>query len=114
MQIGTIGIDLAKNVFQIHGVDTAGKVVITKKLRRSQVLSLFEGLPRCLIGMEACATSHHWARELKTLGHDVRLMPPVYVKPYLKRQKNDAANAEAICEAVMNFTAHMYRFPAAE
>jgi len=100
MQVSTIGIDLAKNVFQIHGVDTAGKVVITKKLRRSQVLSLFEGLPRCLIGIEACATSHHWARELKTLGHDVRLMPASYVKAYVKRNKNDAADAAAICEAV--------------
>ena len=100
MQVTTIGIDLAKNVFQVHGVDAAGKVVITKKLRRSQVLPLFEGLPRCLIGMEACATSHHWARELKALGHDVRLMPASYVKPYVKRNKNDAADAAAICEAV--------------
>ena len=100
MQVTTLGIDLAKNVFQVHGVDTAGKVVITKKLRRSQVLSLFEGLPRCLIGMEACATSHHWARELKALGYDVRLMPASYVKAYVKRNKNDAADAAAICEAV--------------
>ncbi len=100
MQVSTIGIDLAKNVFQIHGVDTAGKVVMTKKLRRAQVLSLFEGLPRCLIGMEACATSHHWARELKALGHDVRMMPASYVKAYVKRSKNDAADAAAICEAV--------------
>src|SRR6202795_1547726 len=100
MQISTIGIDLAKNVFQIHGVDTAGKVVITRKLRRSQVLPLFERLPRCLIGMEACATSHHWARELEALGHEVRLMPASYVKAYVKRNKNDAADAAAICEAV--------------
>ena len=100
MQVTTLGIDLAKNVFQVHGVDAAGKVVITKKLRRSQVLPLFEGLPRCLIGMEACATSHHWARELKTLGHDVRVMPASYVKAYVKRNKSDAADAAAICEAV--------------
>jgi transposase len=100
MQISTIGIDLAKSVFQVHGVDAGGKVIITKKLRRSQVLPLFEKLPPCLIGMEACATSHHWARELKALGHDVRLMPASYVKAYVKRNKNDAADAAAICEAV--------------
>ena len=100
MQVSTIGIDLAKNVFQVHGVDAAGKVVISKKLRRSQVLALFETLPPCLIGMEACATSHHWARELRALGHDVRLMPASYVKAYVKRNKNDAADAAAICEAV--------------
>ena len=100
MQISTIGIDLAKNVFQVHGVDAAGKVIITKKLRRWQVLAFFEKLPPCLIGMEACATSHHWARELKELGHDVRLMPASYVKAYVKRNKNDAADAAAICEAV--------------
>jgi transposase len=100
MQISTIGIDLAKNVFQVHGVDATGKVIITKKLRRSQVLPLFERLPPCLVGMEACATSHHWARELRALGHDVRLMPASYVKAYVKRNKNDAADAAAICEAV--------------
>jgi transposase len=100
MQTSTIGIDLAKNVFQVHGVDTAGKVALTKKLRRSQVLALFETLPPCLIGMEACATAHHWARELGALGHDVRLMPASYVKAYVKRSKNDAADAAAICEAV--------------
>ncbi len=100
MQISTIGIDLAKNVFQVHGVDTAGTVVITKKLRRSQMLAFFEKVPPCLVGMEACATSHHWARELKALGHAVRLMPASYVKAYVKRNKNDAADAAAICEAV--------------
>jgi transposase len=100
MQTSTIGIDLAKNVFQVHGVDVAGKVALTKKLRRSQVLALFETLPPCLIGMEACATAHHWARELEALGHDVRLMPASYVKAYVKRGKNDAADAAAICEAV--------------
>jgi len=93
-------LDLAKNVFQVHGVDATGKVTVTKKLRRSQVLALFEKLPPCLVGIEACATSHHWARELKALGHDVRLMPASYVKAYVKRGKNDAADAAAICEAV--------------
>jgi len=100
MQVSTIGIDLAKSVFQVHGIDAVGKVTITKQLRRSQVLPLFAKLPRCLIGMEACSTSHHWARELKALGHDVRLMPASYVKAYVKRNKNDAADAAAICEAV--------------
>ena len=100
MQISTIGIDLAKNVFQVHGVDVAGKPVLKKQLRRGQMLEFFGKLPPCLIGMEACATSHHWARELRKLGHDVRLMPPSYVKAYVKRGKNDAADAEAICEAV--------------
>lgn len=100
MKTTTIGLDLAKSVFQVHGVDTAGKVTIRKKLRRSEVLRFFEALPPCLIGMEACATAHYWARELKALGHEVRLMPPSYVKAYVRRQKNDAADAEAICEAV--------------
>jgi len=100
MQISTIGIDIAKNVFQVHGVDAAGKPALKKQLRRGQILEFFGKLPPCLIGMEACATSHHWARELRKLGHDVRLMPPSYVKAYVKRGKNDAADAEAICEAV--------------
>jgi transposase len=100
MQVTTIGIDLAKNVFQVHGIDATEKLIITKKLRRAQVLPLFERLPPCLVGMEACATSHHWARELRALGHDVRLMPASYVKAYVKRNKNDAADAAAICEAV--------------
>lgn len=100
MQITTIGLDLAKSVFQVHGVDVDGKVVIRKKLRRAEVLKVFQALPPCLIGMEACATSHYWARELSALGHEVRMMPPAYVKPYVRRQKNDAADAEAICEAV--------------
>jgi transposase len=99
-EITTIGLDLAKNVFQIHAIDEAGAVVVRRQLRRAQVLGFFAGLSRCLIGMEACATAHHWARELKALGHDVRLMPPNYVKAYIKRNKNDAADAEAICEAV--------------
>jgi transposase len=98
--ITTIGLDLAKHVFQVHGVnDTTGEI-IRKRLRRSQVLSFFPSLAPCLVGMEACATAHYWARELQALGHEVRLIPPQYVKPYLKRNKNDAADAEAICEAV--------------
>lgn len=100
MQATTIGIDIAKNVFQIHGVDAAGKVVLTRQLRRGQVIEVFAKLPPCLVGMEACGTAHHWARELKKLGHDVKLIPPAYVKAYVKRQKNDAADAAAICEAV--------------
>jgi transposase len=100
MRITTIGLDLAKNVFQVHGIDAAGKVVVRKALRRVQVLPFFAKLPPCLVGMEACGTSHHWARELIGLGHEVRLMPPAYVKPYVKRGKTDAADAAAICEAV--------------
>jgi len=100
MQISTIGIDLAKNVFQVHGVDAAEKPVLKRQIRRGQMLEFFGKLPPCLIGMEACATSHQWARELRKLGHDVRLMPPSYVKAYVKRGKNDAADAAAICEAV--------------
>jgi transposase len=98
--ITTIGLDIAKSVFQVHGVDGNGQVVIRRKLKRRYVLAFFQKLPACLIGIEACATSHHWSRQLQALGHKVRLMPPVYVKPYVKRQKNDAADAEAICEAV--------------
>ena len=98
--ITTIGLDIAKSVFQVHGVDANGQVVIRRKLKRRYVLAFFQKLPACLVGIEACATSHHWSRQLQALGHKVRLMPPVYVKPYVKRQKNDAADAEAICEAV--------------
>ncbi len=100
MTITTLGIDLAKSVFQLHGVDADGAVVLQKKLRRGAVLDFLGKLEPCLIGMEACATAHYWAREIAALGHDVRLIPPAYVKPYVKRQKNDAADAEAICEAV--------------
>lgn len=100
MDITTLGIDIAKSVFQFHGVDADGAVIVQKKLRRGAVLNFLEKVGPCLIGMEACATSHHWAREITALGHEVRLIPPAYVKPYVKRQKNDAADAEAICEAV--------------
>ncbi|MGH6891369.1 MAG: IS110 family transposase [Dongiaceae bacterium] len=100
MQVSTIGLDIAKNVFQVHGVDGEGRAVLRRKVRRDQLLTLFSGLEPCLVGMEACATAHHWARQLGALGHDVRLMPPAYVKAYIKRNKNDAADAEAICEAV--------------
>jgi transposase len=98
--ITTIGLDIAKSVFQVHGVDADGQVIIRRQLKRRTVLAFFQKLPPCLVGIEACASSHHWSRELKALGHTVRLMPPAYVKPYVKRQKNDAADAEAICEAV--------------
>src|SRR3712207_1035341 len=99
MHVATIGLDLAKHVFQVHGVDAEGRPVLRKRLRRSEVAAFFAALPPCLVGMEACATAHHWARELRRLGHEVRLMPPAYVKPYVKRGKTDAADAEAICEA---------------
>jgi transposase len=98
--VTTIGLDIAKSVFQVHGVDAGGQVVIRRQLKRRDVLAFFQKLPPILVGIEACASSHHWSRELKALGHTVRLMPPAYVKPYVKRQKNDAADAEAICEAV--------------
>jgi len=98
--ITTIGLDIAKSVFQVHGVDAGGQVIIRRQLKRRQVLAFFQKLPPCLVGIEACASSHHWSRELQALGHTVRLMPPAYVKPYVKRQKNDMADAEAICEAV--------------
>ncbi len=96
----TIVLDLAKRVFQVHGADGEGRPVLRKKLRRGQVLAFFSSLPPCLIGMEACASAHHWARELQALGHEVRLIPPQYVRPFVKTNKNDAADAEAICEAV--------------
>jgi transposase len=100
MQITTIGLDIAKNVFQVHGIDASEKIVVRKQLRRGQVLAFFKALPPCLVGIEACATAHYWARELTKLGHRVRLMPAKDVKAYVKRNKNDAADAEAICEAV--------------
>lgn len=100
VEVAVIGLDIAKSVFQVHGVDSAGGVVIQRKLTRARLLPFFEALPRCLLGIEACATAHHWGRQLREMGHDVRLMPPGYVKAYVKRQKNDMADAEAICEAV--------------
>jgi transposase len=98
--VTTIGLDIAKSVFQVHGVDAEGNVVIRRQIKRRYVLAFFQKLPPCLVGIEACASSHHWSRELQTLGHSVRLMPPAYVRPYVKRHKNDATDAEAICEAV--------------
>ena len=100
MNITTVGVDLAKSVFQVHGVDKRGKVVIQKRLRRSKVLAFFVQLPPCLIGMEACSSAHYWARKLREQGHEVKLMAPQFVKPYVKANKTDAADAEAICEAV--------------
>ena len=99
-QVVTIGLDIAKSVFQVHGVDAEGQVVVRRQVRRAELMKFFGKQPACLVGIEACASGHHWARELSGLGHRVRLMPPSYVKPYVKRQKNDAADAEAICEAV--------------
>jgi len=113
-QVTTIGLDLAKNVFQLHGVDAAGNVLLRKQLRRGDVLRFFAGLSPCLVGMEACATAHYWARELAKLGHTVRLMPPAYVKPYVKRGKTDAADAEAIAEAVTRPTMRFIAVKTAE
>src|SRR5436309_544278 len=98
--VTTIGLDIAKSVFQIHGVDAAGNVTVRRQLKRRYIVAFFQKLPPCLVGIEACASSHYWSRELQALGHTVRLMPPAYVRPYVKRHKNDAADAEAICEAV--------------
>lgn len=103
-EVTTIGLDLAKHVFQAHGADASGAVVFRKRLRRDQVLQFFAGQRRCLVAMEACAGAHHWAREIGALGHETRLIPPAYVKPFVKRQKNDAADAEAICEAAQRPT----------
>lgn len=114
MEITTIGLDLAKSIFQVHAVDGAGSVVVRKALRRRQVLPFFAKLPPCLVGLEACGTSHHWARELIKLGHEVRLMPPAYVKPYVKRGKTDAIDAEAICEAVTRPTMRFVPVKSAE
>ena len=107
--VTTVGLDIAKSVFQVHGVDAAGQVVLRRQLKRRYVLAFFQKLTPCLVGMEACASSHHWSRELQALGHTVRLIPPAYVKPYVKRQKNDAADAEAICEAVTGRTCGSYQ-----
>jgi transposase len=99
-EVSTVGLDIAKSVFQVHGVDVDGAVVIRKRVSRAKVLEFFAALPPCLIGVEACPTAHHWSRKLQALGHTVRLMPPSYVKAYVKRSKNDANDAAAICEAV--------------
>lgn len=114
MEITTIGLDLAKSVFQLHAVDATGAVVWRKKLRRSALLPELAKVPPCLVGIEACATAHYWAREISALGHEVRLMPPAYVKAYLRRQKNDAADAEAICEAVRRPTMRFVAVKSAE
>jgi transposase len=110
-EVSTIGLDLAKNVFQMHGADASGAVLFRKKLRRDQVLKFLAAQPACTVAMEACASSHYWGREIARLGHEVRLIAPDYVKPFVKRQKNDAADAEAICEAVQRPT---MRFVAAK
>jgi transposase len=98
--VTTVGLDLAKLIFQVHGVDASGRVIFAKAIKRKNLLAFFASLPLCLVGLEACGSAHHWARELIKLGHDARMMPPAYVKPYVRRQKNDAADAAAICEAV--------------
>jgi transposase len=113
-EITTIGLDLAKHVFQVHGVDARGATVLRKRLRRGQVLGFFSRIPRCVVGLEACATAHYWARELGALGHEVRLMPAQYVKAYIKRNKHDAADAEAICEAVQRPTMRFVAVKTAE
>src|SRR6266478_9474017 len=113
-EITTIGLDVAKHVFQVHGIDAQGTTVVRKRLRRGQVLAFFSRIPRCVVGLEACATAHYWARELRALGHEVRLMPAQYVKAYVKRNKNDAADAEAICEAVQRPTMRRLEVPNTE
>src|SRR4029079_19149196 len=113
-EVTTIGLDLAKHVFQVHGVDGEGAAVLRKQLRRAQVLAFFSRLPPCLVGLEACATAHYWGRELRALGHEVRLMPAQYVKAYIKRNKHDAADAEAICEAVQRPTMRFVPIKTAE
>ena len=114
MKITTIGLDVAKNVFQVHGVDAAGEILVRRALRRGQMLVFFGKIEPCLVGMEACGTSHYWARELGRLGHEVKLMPPAYVKPYVKRGKTDAGDAEAICEAVTRPTMRFVAVKSAE
>jgi len=113
-KITTVGLDLAKLVFQVHGADQDGRPVVRKKLRRGQVLGFFAELPPCLIGLEACASAHYWARELQALGHEVRLIPPQYVKPFVKTNKNDASEAEAICEALISPTMRFASIKSAE
>jgi transposase len=114
MNMSTIGLDLAKNVFQVHGIDNTGKVIVRRSLRRRQMMPFFAKLEPCLIGIEACGTSHFWAREIAKLGHEVKLMPPAYVKPYVKRGKTDAGDAEAIAEAVTRPTMRFVAIKSAE
>ena len=114
MNVSTVGLDLAKNVFQVHAIDDAGAVVVRRSLRRRQVMPFFGKLEPCLIGVEACGTSHFWAREIEALGHEVKLMAPAYVKPYVKRGKTDAADAEAIAEAVRRPTMRFVAIKSAE
>ena len=106
--ITTIGLDIAKSVFQVHGVDAGGQVIVRRQLKRRYVLTFFQKLSPCLVGIEACASAHHWSRELQALGHTVRLMPPAYVKPYVKRQKNDAAD-RYVYERVRDFLARRHK-----
>jgi transposase len=113
-EITTVGLDLAKSVFQVHGTDEDGRPVMRRKLRRGQMLGFFSGLSPCLVGMEACASAHYWARELQALGHEVRLIPPQYVKPFVKTNKNDASDAEAICEALIRPTMRFAPIKSAE
>ena len=113
-KVTTVGLDLAKSVFQVHGADKDGRPVVRKKLRRGQVLVFFAELSPCLIGLEACASAHYWARELRALGHEVRLIAPQYVKPFVKTNKNDATDAEAICEAVTRPTMRFAAVKSAE
>ena len=114
MKITTVGLDIAKRVFQLHGVDAAGKAVLRRNLQRSEVLAFFKALPPCLVGIEACGAAHYWARQIRELGHEVRLMPPSYVAPYVKRGKTDAADAAAICEAVTRPTMRFVPIKTAE
>lgn len=114
MQVTTIGLDIAKSVFQVHGVDEQGRTVLRKRLSRGRVLAFFANLPPCVVGLEACPGAHHWAREVRALGHDARLMPPQYVKPYVKTNKHDAADAEACCEAVQRPTMRFVGVKSAE
>lgn len=112
--VAAVGLDLAKSVFQVHAVDHVGEVVVRQIFRRAQVLDFFRKLPACLVGLEACGSAHHWAREIATLGHDVRMIPPIYVKAYVMRGKTDAADAAAICEAVARPTMRFVPIKTAE
>ena len=111
MEVSTIGVDIAKRIFQLHGVDKHGKTLFKKKLMRDQVLTFMANLPKCLVGIEACGGANHWAREITKLGHEVKLMAPQFVKPYVKTNKNDQADAEAICEAVARSNIMVWTYP---